>query len=156
MSFNSTDLGGGIQGLSTKQTKKGYKTTEDVITRKIILKSWNNPYASGEVNGFTRRSSPFPTIYNRTDFLSRQNYVCNVPNPIQESRIRLKSNMGSIMNNCDGSGIDCANTNTKYVPDSSLYTTYKRQMATNQNFNDLTNVGDAHNSQQVAMALARH
>jgi hypothetical protein len=155
MSFNSTSLGGGIQGLSTKQTKKGYKTNDDIMTRRIIVKSWNNPFASGEVNGRKRATSAFPAVYNRTDFLSRKNYVCNVPNPIQETRTRLKSNMGSIINNCDGSGIACANTNTKYVPDSSLYTTYKRQMVTNQNFNDLTNIGNAHNSQQVSMSFVK-
>ncbi len=149
----ATNLGGGVQGLSTKQTKKGYKTNEDILTRRIIVKSWNNPFATGTVNGRNRITSPFPAIYNRTDFLSRKNYVCNVPNPIQESRTILKSNMGSIINNCDGSGIPCANTNTKYVPDSSLYTTYKRQMVTNQNYNDLTNVGNANNSQQVSMHL---
>jgi hypothetical protein len=156
MSFNPRSLGGGIQGESNAQTTKSYKTSEDVITRRIIIKSWNNPNASGTINGRTRITSPFPAVYNQTDFLSRKNYVCNVPNPIQESRTRLKSNMGSIINNCDGSGIACANTNVKYVPDSSLYTKFKRQMATNQNYNDISDVGNAHNSQQTDAKLVRH
>jgi hypothetical protein len=154
-SFNPKSLGGGIQGISTKQTTKSYKNSQDVITRKVIIKSWNNPYASGSVNGHKRVSSPFPSVYNITDFLARKNYVCNVPNPIQETRHRLKGNMGSIINNCDGTGVQCSNTNTKFVPDSSLYTTFKRQQATNQNYNDSTNGGNAHNSEYVALISSR-
>lgn len=149
-------LGGGIQGISPRQTTRGYKNSDDVMTRKIIIKAWNNNYASGSVNGHSRATSPFTAVYNITDFLSRKNYVCNVPNPIQETRYRLKNNMGSIISNCDGTGVPCSNTNTKYVSDSSLYTTYKRQMAVNQNYNDSTNVGNAHNSQQTALPLNRH
>ena len=137
MSFNYKSLGGEINGKSSVQTGNGYKTSDDVMTRKKILKSWNNQYASGKVNGLSRKTSPFPSVYNITDFLSRKNYVCNVPNPIQETRYRLKGNMGSIINNCDGTGVPCSNTNTKYVSDSSLYTTYRRQSAVNQNYNDI-------------------
>jgi len=149
-------LGGGYQGISSKQTINTYKNSEDVMTRKIIIKSWNNNYASGNVNGYSRVASPFTAVYNISDFLSRKNYVCNVPNPIQETRHRLKSNMGSIINNCDGTGIPCSNTNTKFVADSSLYTKYKRQMAVNQNYNDSTNGGNVHNSHQTSIALVRH
>jgi hypothetical protein len=149
-------LGGGYQGISPKQTINTYKNSEDVMTRKIIIKSWNNNYASDNVNGYSRISSPFTCVYNITDFLSRKNYVCNVPNPIQETRHRLKSNMGSIINNCDGTGVPCSNTNTKFVADSSLYTKYKRQMAVNQNYNDSTNGGNLYNAQQRPLASVRH
>jgi hypothetical protein len=154
MSFDPATLGNGIQGISPKQTINTTKNSEDVMTRKVIIKSWNNNYASGTVNGRKRVSSPFTAVYNITDFLSRENYVCNVPNPIQETRHRLKGNMGSIINNCDGTGIPCSNTNTKFVADSSLYTRYKHQEAVNKNYNDVTNVGDAHNSQQTARRRA--
>jgi hypothetical protein len=155
MSFNPTSLGSGIQGISYKQTNKGYKNSQDVLTRKIIIKSWNNPNASGTINGHRRVTSPFSAVYNITDFLGRKNYVCNVPNPIQETRQRLKGNMGSIIQNCDGTGIACANTNTKYVPDSSLYTTFKRQRATNQNYNDIKDGGDQHSGSFVPLAHVR-
>ena len=139
MSFNINTLGGGLQGISPKQTTNSYKNSEDVLTRKIIIKSWNNQAASGNINGHLRKSSPFPAIYNIADYLSRKNYACDIPNGCQETRQRRKSNMGSIMNNCDGTGVPCANTNTKFVADSSLYTTYKRQLAVNQNYNDRKN-----------------
>jgi len=155
MQFDSKSLGGGVQGKSPVQIKRGFKNSNDVMTRKVIIKSWNNNYASGKVNGYSRVTGPFTAVYNITDFLSRKNYVCNVPNPIQESRHKLKSNMGSIISNCDGTGIPCSNTNTKYVSDSSLYTTYRRQMAVNQNYNDITNGGNQHNSQQTALQLVR-
>ncbi len=136
MSINLNTLGGGFQGISTKQTANSYKNSQDVLTRKIIIKSWNNQNASGNIKGYLRKTSPFPAIYNITDYLSRKNYVCNIPAPIQETRHIRNSNMGSIINNCDGTGVPCANTNTKFVADSSLYTTYKRQLAVNQNYND--------------------
>jgi len=141
MSFNPATLGNGLQGISPKQTVNTSKNSQDVMTRKIVIKSWNNSYASGTVNGKTRISSPFTAVYNISDFLCRKNYVCNVPNPIQETRQRLKSNMGSVISNCDSTGIPCSNTNTKYVSDSSLYTRYKHQVAVNRNYNDVTNVG---------------
>lgn len=150
--MSSSNLGGGVNGISTKQTTRSFRDSQDVITRKIVVKSWNS---QSTINGLKRVSSPFPTIYNITDFLARKNYVCNVPNPIQESRHRLKSNMGSIINNCDGTGVACANTNTKFVPDSSLYTTFRRQRAINQNYNDITSVGDAHNGSFVPLMSVR-
>lgn len=156
MSFNPSTLGNGIQGISPKQTINTTKNSEDVLTRKVIIKSWNNNYAAGKVNNRSRISSPFTAVYNISDFLSRKNYVCNVPNPIQETRHRLKGNMGSVINNCDGSNIPCSNTNTKFVADSSLYTRYKRQSAVNINYNDVTNVGDAHNSQQTSRRAAQN
>lgn len=117
------------------QTISNYKTAEDVISRRVILKSWNTANAMGVINNHARVTSPFPSVYNRTDFLSRKECNCDIPNPLQESRHILKSNMGSIIKSCDGTGVPCANTNVKYVPDSSLYTRYKREVMANQNFN---------------------
>ena len=131
-----SSLGGGIQGISPRQTLTNSRSSSDVIARKIIVKAWNNPYATGVVNGRSRVSSPFPTVYNITDYLARKNYVCNIPNPIQETRHRMKHNMGSIIQNCDGTGIPCSNGNTKFVADSSLYTTFKNQRAVNWGYND--------------------
>jgi len=151
--MSSFNLGGGLNGISTKQTTRSYRDSQDVITRKIVVKSWNS---APSINGYKRVSSPFPTVYNIADYLARKNYVCNVPNPIQETRHRLKSNMGSIINNCDNTGVACANTNTKFVPDSSLYTTFKKQQALNQNYNDITNVGDAHSGSYSPLKRVRH
>ena len=117
------------------QTISNYKTTEDVISRRVIMKSWNTANAVGVINNHARITSPFPSVYNRTDFLSRKECDCDIPNPLQESRHILKSNMGSIIKSCDGTGVPCANTNVKYVPDSSLYTRYKREVMANKNFN---------------------
>lgn len=117
------------------QTISNYKTAEDVISRRVIMKSWNTANAVGVINNHARITSPFPSVYNRTDFLSRKECDCDIPNPLQESRHILKSNMGSIIKSCDGTGVPCANTNVKYVPDSSLYTRYKREVMANKNFN---------------------
>ena len=63
--------------------------------------------------------------------------------------------MGSIMKNCDGTGVPCSNTNTRFVPDSSDYTKYRKQRAMNQNYNDASNGGDQNNASYVAVMAVR-
>jgi hypothetical protein len=129
-----------IQGISPKQTINNYKDSESALIRKVIRNSWNNEYATGVVNSKKRAASEFKTIGNITDFLSRKNYACGyIPTPSQHF------NIGSIIKNCDGSGVPCSNANTKFVPDSSEYIKYKRQRAFNRNYNDNSNGGDASN-----------
>ena len=108
------------------------------MTRRVLRDSWNTSYATGKVNGYGRRVGEFKAVNNIGDFLSRQNYVCNVPNP-QSNSFRGRNRIGSIMNHCDTTGVQCSNTNTKFVPDSSDYIKYRKQRAINQNYNDITN-----------------
>jgi hypothetical protein len=116
------------QGISPK---KNYKDSESPMIRKVIRSSWNNPYATGNVNGYKRVASEFKTIGNITDFLSRKNYACgDIPNPAQGMRGRF----GSFIKNCDNTQVPCSNANTKFIPDSSEYIKYKKQRAFNQNY----------------------
>ena len=43
---------------------------------------------------------------------------------------------GTIPQNCDTTGIPASSCNPKFVPDSSDYVRYKKQRATNLNYND--------------------
>ena len=128
-----------INGISVKQTVNNNKDSQDVIARRTIRSSWNNKYALGTVNGQKRAIGEFRAVTNTGDFLSRKNYVCDIPNGISSSRVAWRSRLGNIINNCDGSGIPCSNTNTKFVPDSSEYIKYKRQRVHNKNYNDIKN-----------------
>jgi hypothetical protein len=95
-------------------------------------------------------------VNNLGDFLGRENYVCGGPNPITADRYKRLSNMGSILNRCDGSGVPASSCNVKFVPDSSDYITFKKQRAMNQNYNDLSNGGDQNNASYVPlMAVSR-
>jgi hypothetical protein len=141
-----------IQGISPKQTITNYKDSESTMIRKVIRSSWNNPYATGTVNGYKRAASEFKTIGNITDFLSRKNYACgNIPNPTQANNVAWRSRIGSIIKHCDDTQVPCSNANTKFVPDSSEYIKYKKQKAFNQNYNDVSSGGDQNNASYVAM-----
>ena len=105
------------------------------MTRRVLRASWNTAYAQGEVNGRNRAIGEFKAINNIGDFLNRQHYVCDIPNPAQPNRVQWRSRIGSVINTCDGTGIPCSNTNTKFVPDSSDYIRYRKQRAFNQQYN---------------------
>lgn len=149
MSFDGKKLGGGFQGISARQTMNNNKDSEMTMTRRVLRDSWNGAYATGKVNGYGARVGGFKAVSNIGDFLSRQNYVCNVPNP-QSGSIHGRNRIGSIINHCDNTGIQCSNTNTKFIPDSSEYIKYRKQRAINQNYNDITNGGDQHHASYEA------
>jgi len=52
-------LGGGIQGISARQTITNYKNSEQTNIRNILRDSWNGAYATGAVNGYARVTTPF-------------------------------------------------------------------------------------------------
>lgn len=122
-----------LRGISPKQTINNQKDSESTMTRRILRSSWDPAYASGTINGYKRRIGEFKAISNIGDFLGRDNYACgNIPNPTQPSSVVWRSRIGSIIKQCDGSNIPCSNTNTKFIPDSSEYTKYKRMRSVYQ------------------------
>lgn len=137
------NLGGGIQGFSPTQTSGNEKSADDVMLRRIVTKSWNTPYANGVYGGKKRAIGPFRAITNTGDFLSRDNYSCGGSNAVNSRPGLYGLMLRSIPQNCDGTGIPPSATNTKYVPDSSDYITYKKQRQANLMYNDLANVGPA-------------
>jgi hypothetical protein len=148
MMYNNVgpNLGGGIQGISPVQTNTSKRDSSDVVSRKVVVKAWNNPYAVGTVNGRGRAIGEFRAVTNTGDFLSRQHYSCgNIPTPVQPNNVAWRSRIGSIIKNCDNTGIPCSNANVKFVPDSSLYTRYKRERQAARTYNDLTFVGNNSN-----------
>ena len=151
MPINVSNLGGGIQGISPQQTITNYKASDEVMSRRIVTKSWNTAYANGTVNGKSRVTTPFRAVGNLGDFLSRKNYGCGGPNPTNATKPGYKSRIGSMLNNCDGSGVPASCTNVKFVPDSSDYTKFKRQQATNRSYNDSSFGGDQHNASYVPL-----
>ena len=99
--LNGPNLGGGFQGISPKQSITNYRGGDDVLTRRIVTKSWNTTYASGLVNGLQRVTTPFRAVENLGDYLSRKNYSCGGPNPTNASRPGYKSLIGNLINVCD-------------------------------------------------------
>jgi hypothetical protein len=149
-------LGGGVNGYSAKQTITNYKDGESTMTRKILRDSWNTRYARGSVNGYNRAIGPFRAINNLGDFLSRQNYVCGGSNQINKTFPGGRQGpMGSIISQCDNTGVPASVCNPRYVPDSSDYTRYKKQHAINRTYNDIGFGGDNNNGSYVSLMAVR-
>ena len=155
INLSGPNLGGGLQGISPQQTITNYRSGSDVLTRRIVTKSWNTPYATGQVNSINRVITPFRAVTNLGDFLSRKNYSCGGPNPTNATKPGYKSCIGNLINVCDGTGIPASSTNVKFVPDSSDYITFKRQQAINRLYNDKSFGGDESNASYVPMMWVR-
>ena len=149
-------LGGGIQGIAPKQTITNYKGGDQVISRKIVVKSWNTPYATGSFNGRNRVVTPFRAVTNSGDFLARVEYTCGGPNPTNADKPGWKSRIRNMLSNCDGSGVPASSCNVKFVADSSDYARFKKDRAINQLYNDSTFGGDqSHASYAPLMGVRR-
>ena len=152
---SSKNLGGPFQGYSPQQTLGNFKDSENVMVRRVLVKSWNTPYATGKVNDINRIITPFRAVSNSGDFLSRTAYVCGGSNQVNASRPGMKSIIGSIVSKCDGTGIPSSTCNVKFVADSSDYITFKKQQAMNRNYNELTNGGDQSHSTYAPLQAVR-
>ncbi len=149
-----SSLGGGKQGISPKQNVLNYKSGEQTAMRAILRRGWNTAYATGTVNGRNMATTPYRAVNNLGDFLSRQNYSCGGPNTIKRNKPGY--HVGSVPNNCDGTGIPPSSCNVKFVSDSSDYITYKKQRAMNVTYNDSKFGGDQSNASFVdRMAIRR-
>jgi hypothetical protein len=153
--LGGVNLGGGIPGIAPKQTILNYKKSDQVMSRRVVVKSWNKPYATGSVNGRSRVTTPFRAVNNSGDYLGRVHYSCGGPNPTNASRPGWKSRIGSIFQNCDSTGIPPSSTNVRFVADSSDYSTYKKNRAINHNYNDNSFGGDEHNASYTAIMAIR-
>jgi hypothetical protein len=149
-------LGGGINGTSPNQTITNYKSSDQVMSRRVVVKSWNTAYATGIVNGKSRVTTPFRAVNNSGDFLGRIHYSCGGPNPTNANKPGWKNRIRSMFSNCDGSGVPASSTNTRFVADSSEYCKFKKHRAINLNYNDLSFGGDQNHASFVnRMAIHR-
>jgi hypothetical protein len=164
--INPTSLGGGIQGISARQTVLNYKDSEQTSTRTILRNSWNTPYATGQFQNRNRVLTPFRAVNNAGDFLCRVNYQCggstqiNTASPgmvgAHRNGNRGLSGLGNARPSvCDGTNVPAFCGNPKYVYDSSDYIRFRRQQALNQNYNDSKNGGDQSNGSYVARMHVR-
>jgi hypothetical protein len=125
-----------INGISPKQTVTSFKHGDQAQSREVLRRSWNQLQASGTVNDKKRVLTPFRAVNNLGDFLGRKNYVCGGPNQVNASKPGWKGHIGSIISNCDNSGVEGASCNPKFVSDSSDYVRFRKLRAMNKNYND--------------------
>jgi len=151
MPINPSSLGGGpYTGFSPKQTCLNYKSSENIMARRIVVKSWNTQYATGVFNGKSRIITPFRAVNNLGDFLGRKNYQAGGPNTVTADRYKRKNNIGAVPTSYDASGVPASTCNPKFVPDSSDYIRFKKLRATNYTYNEQKNGGDKNNASQQA------
>ena len=153
--LGGTNLGGGFNGISVKQTKNMYRNSDDMADRRILVKSWNTAFATGNVNGLKRVVTPFRAVNSLGDFLARKNYFCGGANETNASKPGYGRLIRNATPNCDNTGIPGTYGNSKFVSDSSDYTRFRKQQAFNRNFNDIKFGGDEHNASQVAIMAIR-
>ena len=140
-----SNLGGGIQGISVRQTANSVRNSEHVMARRVLRSSWNNSNVTSD-----RKIGAFRAVNNLGDVLNRQNYSCGGPNQVN-SHPGIHGNGGGIPQQCDGTGIVAASCNPKFVPDSSDYIKFRKQRALSQNYNDSKFGGDQSNASYSAM-----
>jgi len=155
ISLGSLTLGGGIRGImppSTQDVDKTYVNYEQI--RFSLKHAWNNSYSRRVRGSSTGACTPFRAVTNSGDILSRLNYSCGGSCQTFQSRpgmFGLKGHFGAISNACDETGLPPASCNVKYVYDSSDYTRFRKQLAVNKNYNDISNGGDDSRASQSAM-----
>lgn len=131
-------LGGPFNGYSPQQTITNYKDSDVINMRRVLVRSRSALNVNDVINNKVRVLTPFRAANNLGDFLGRKNYVDgSEPNPQSASRPGYARLIGSVMSNRDATGVTGASCNPKFVSDSSDYIKFKRQSATNRNFNDL-------------------
>ncbi len=126
-----------IKGISAKQTLTNYKTGEQSLDRGVLRRGWNQLNAIGTINGYKRVITPFRAVNNLGDFLARPNYVCGGPNQVNASKPGWKGHIGSIISQCDNTGVEGASCNPRFVADSSDYVRFRKLRAMNKNYNDI-------------------
>jgi len=143
----------GYMPPATVDVDKTYENYENV--RFTLRNSWNTTYTN---NNYKTATTPFRAVTNSGDMLSRVAYSCGGPSQSFQSRpgmFGLKGSVGSIKSKCDSSGIPPSTCNVKYVYDSSNYTTFLKQQATNKNYNDISNGGNNNSGSQVSFRAVR-
>lgn len=164
--------GGAIKGYMPPTTLKVDKDYPDFEQIRFTLKqAWNTTYPS-QLQRANKKAiiTPFRAVTNAGDLLCREYYSCGGSCQTFQSRPNMRGlsqRFGSISDSCIpgvvystyqlDSSIPAAACNTKYVYDSSDYTTYLKQKAVLKNYNDLTYGGnDFSGSQSAYRAIRRY
>jgi hypothetical protein len=152
---NNTSLGGGYPGISPAQTVNNYKSSEQVMMRRVLRDGWNTLYTADTLNGRGRAVGPFRAINGLGDYLSRKNVACGGPAEVSTSTVITKRGLRKPVQTCDATGIPVTSANVKFVPDSSDYIKFKKLRAVNHNYNDVSNGGYNNSAYSAIMAIRR-
>ena len=165
MVFNNSKLGGGFNGISPKVTITTQQGNSNVaplgeasqipLDRMYIRKAFpTNKFRNKYILTNKWAQTPFRVAMNAGDLLLRQREGGGT-NQIKGSVGigQHRNTLGSVDGVTKGDG---ASGNQHYVYDSSVYTTYKRRLSKNKNYNDSSFGGDEnHSTFSPIMAIRR-
>lgn len=158
--------GGGIKGLMPATILGKENDAEFEMTRVTLREVWNNnvPSVIKKEDGTFYNipgqyaCTPFRQKMNAGDVFTRVNYSCggNCQTPQSIPGIAsIRNSIGHIQNTCDETFIPPSACNVKFVYDSSDYTRFLKNTATNRNYNDLSFGGDQNNASFQAINSMR-
>lgn len=161
-------LGEGLPGLMP-QPLPGHDSSDAFArTRFMLRNSWNTKSVCGSSNP-KRIVTPFRAVYNAGDLLCRENYACGGDNC---QSVQSRPNMKGLRHRLGGNSQACvpsviwslsqmdpsvpaSTCNPKFVYDSSDYIRFKKDQATNRNYNDRFFGGNESNASQTAIRHVR-
>ena len=164
MVFNSSNLGGGFNGISPKVTNNTQQGTSSIgssgeasqipLDRMILRKSFpTNAFRGNFVLTNKWAQTPFRVAMNAGDLLLRQNEPGGVNQVKGSIGIgQYRNTLGAVDSVSRGDG---ASGNQHYVYDSSVYTKYKKLLSKNKNYNDLSFGGSNNGSYVAIMGIRR-
>ena len=140
-----------IKGISVKKPYPTIGSQERGTTRRILREVWNggnSAAAEYAIQGGARciNQRSFRAVMNAGDLMSRKNYSCGGPDMIGSGNpgsVKMttkdggqsKRNCNEAKEGCpDGKQIPPATCNVKYVYDSSNYTRYLKERASNRGY----------------------
>ena len=147
--------GGGLCGYIPQPIGDSNRDNNFIISRNRIIYGWNRVDAQ---NSQRYAQSPFRLVNNMGDKMSRQAYVCGGSPQVAQSKAGvhgINGLAGGIHDNCDGSGINPATCNTRFVADGSDYTRFLKLQAINRNINNISSGGNQYSAQQSAIRAVR-
>jgi len=133
-------------------------TTQIAQSRNTLVRAWNTTYKRDILNTIGTIATPFRIVNNAGDILCRQYYSCGGSCQTPQSRpgiYGLSIRFGSAHDICDGTNVSPATCNNKYVYDGSDYTTYLKNKAILNNYNDVSYGGNLYHGAQVQSKAIR-
>lgn len=156
--FNPQTLGNGFQGISPRQTINSQRDSSDVIARRKLRDAVNKQYMTQSINSYGRVISPFKAVMGYGHYRDNLYYIDGTePNQISKTingSTFSGLNRGSIIADKDGTGIISNSGRRNYIASGQEYSNFKKLLAVNNTYNDITFGGDNNNASYTAKMAA--
>jgi hypothetical protein len=124
------------------------------MARRKLRDAVNKPYMQTQINSLGRVISPFKAVMGYGHYRDNLDYKDGTePNQISNTINGLYFsglNRGSTIGSRDGTGIESNSGNRLYVASGAEYSNFKKLMAVNSTYNDVSFGGDASNASYEA------